>query len=544
MVLEHTGQALAEGFGPLSAEITSPIYVIIIAVAASAIVAAVLIIITKRSGATGVISGDTEARIRQLETDLTFLRDTKADLDRRLAAEEQKASRIPILEAALAEKTTAADGFRDAKAAVERELAKAGETVRQNNAGLVELKQRLEAAHKSQIELQERLEATNQALGEEHARYLQLQETLTQKMEQADEKIGLLKEVQEQMNQQFRLTAGEIMKNHGETFTKQNKEQLDGLLSPLKDNLVQFRQNLEAAQKETTKERTTLTETIGQLMKTSSAMTDETRNLTRALKGKAQTQGAWGEMILTTILERSGLRKGEEYATQESHSADDGSRLRPDVIVNLPNAERIIVDAKVSLTAFEAYVNAADDATRVCSLDKHVTSLRTHMKTLSGKEYQNLAGNNGVNFVIMFIPIEGALAVALQEDPALTADAAAAHVAIATPTTLMMALRTVASLWQVERRNLNAEAIADRAGKLYDKFVGFVIDMQGLGNRLKQASDTYDNAMGKLHSGSGNLVGQAQRLKIMGAKTAKALPPALLGEEESMALPGQEFIEA
>lgn len=610
-----------------------PIYVIVIAVAASAVVAAILIIVTKRNGGPGIITGDVEGRIPQLETELASLRDAKADVDRRLAAEEQKAIRIPALETALAEKSAAADSLRDAKATAERDLATATEaanltketltrtqtkvaeleaqlreaaaradaireekakledelatkreSVRQNDGALADLRERLDNAEKARADLQKRIEALKdekatleKSLGEmgarlqekaeaaeiqrkdlEHvqaaltsakseladmaARLARLQETLNQEMKQADAKLVLLQEARERMSQEFKVLAGEVMKNHGETFTKQNKEQLDGLLNPLKDKLVEFQQGLVNAQTESTKERAMLAEQIRQLTDTSAKMTHETHNLTRALKGKAQTQGAWGEMILATILERSGLRKGEEYVTQESHSFDDGTRLRPDVVINLPNAERIIIDSKVSLTAFEGYVNAEDEAERAASLVKHVASLRTHIKTLSAKEYQNATGN-GLNFVIMFVPIEGALAVALQEEPALTAQAAEAHVAIATPTTLMMALRTVSSLWQVERRNQNAEAIADRAGKLYDKFVGFITDMQCLGKRLSQARETYDDAMGKLSTGRGNLIGQVESLKGMGAKTAKSLPAALLEDEEPAALPAPDGVE-
>jgi len=580
--------------------------------------------------AAGVVTGDVDGRIRQLEAELATLRDAKAELDRRLAAEEQKVARIPTLEAALAEKTALADSLRDAKSTAERDLATATEAtsqtkealgrglakvtelegqlrdagaradaireekakledelstkreaVRQNDAAMADLRVRLDDVEKARADLQRRLDtmkdekaalektvgetaarlqektesadtqrknleksqadlaATKSELADQQARQARLQETLDQEMKQADAKLALLQEARDQMSQQFKVLAEEVMKNHGETFSKQNKAQLDGILSPLKDKLTEFQQGLQSAQTETTKERATLAEQIRKLTETSVTMTQETHNLTRALKGKAQTQGAWGEMILATILERSGLRKGEEYVTQESHSADDGSRLRPDVVVNLPNAERIIVDSKVSLTAFEAYVNAENDDERGASLAKHLASLRAHIKNLSAKEYQNATGN-GLDFVIMFVPIEGALAVALQEDPALTAVAAEAHVAIATPTTLMMALRTVGSLWQVERRNQNAEAIADRAGKLYDKFVGFVTDMQSLGKRLGQARETYEDAMGKLSTGRGNLIGQVENLKGMGAKTAKALPSELLADEEPMALSAPE----
>ena len=244
-------------------------------------------------------------------------------------------------------------------------------------------------------------------------------------------------------------------------------------------------------------------------------------------------------MILGSILERSGLREGEEYVVQQSHATDDGQRVRPDVVINLPGGQKIVVDSKVSLVAFDSYVNAETDAERKLSLADHLASMRSHIRTLAGKEYHSVAGGQ-LDYVIMFVPIEGSLAVALQAEPGLTGFAVENSVAIATPTTLMIALRTVANVWQVERRNRNAEAIAARAGHLYDKFVGFVEDMATLGQRLIQARTSYDNALGKLSAGRGNLVHQVEQLKVMGAKTSKSLPANLLDDGEGGALPAPE----
>jgi DNA recombination protein RmuC len=256
----------------------------------------------------------------------------------------------------------------------------------------------------------------------------------------------------------------------------------------------------------------------------------ETLNLTRALKGSAQMQGAWGEMILETLLEKSGLREGEEYRRQTSHTKDDGGRLRTDVIVNLPSGQHVVIDSKVAMVAFEAYVNAESDEERAVSLSAHVAAMRAHIKGLGSKEYHSATGG-GLDYVIMFVPIEGALAAALQRDPTLTSYAAQNNVAIGTPTTLMIALRTIENVWKVERRNQNAEAIADRAGHLYSKFVGFIEDMQALGNRLGQAQGSYSAAMGKLQTGAGNLVGQAEKLKELGAKTTRSLPRGLVVDD-------------
>jgi DNA recombination protein RmuC len=331
-----------------------------------------------------------------------------------------------------------------------------------------------------------------------------------------------------QLTAEFKLLANDVLKTHGETFSKSNQEQIDGLLNPMRHRLTEFQDVLRLANEQTIRERAALGEQIKSLSDASGRMSTETLNLTRALKGEAQAQGAWGEMILASILERSGLIKGEQYFTQESHTGEEGGRLRPDVIVRLPGDLQVIVDSKVSLVAFEAHVAAETDEDRASALNRHVASIRGHIRGLSGKKYQDLGSND---FVVMFIPIEGALALALQRDPDITSHAVANNVAIATPTTLMIALRTVANVWQVENRNRNAEEIAKRAGLLYDKFVGFTEDMLALRKRLDEAAKSHDAAMGKLSTGSGNLVRQAVLLRELGAKAGpKQIAAALMDD--------------
>lgn len=501
-----------------------------------------------------------------VETELAALREAKATLERRLAVEEEKSSRLPALEAFVT-------ALRDAKGVVERELAAKTEAVMQGESTLADLRRRLELAENAKAETQmlfealktekaalemvaaekgARLEEKNATLekvsaaltqtttsvetarariSELVAREARLQETLDQEKNRAEERLALLNEARAQMSSEFKVLAEEVMKNHGDTFSKQNREQITGLLTPLRDKLAEFQHGLQSAHTESVKERAALAEQIRNLNAESARMSGETHNLTQALKGKTQTQGAWGEMILSTILERSGLREGEEYIAQESHTVGEGARLRPDVVVNLPGGQRIVVDSKVSLTAFEAYVGADNDAVRLAQTRQHVNSLRTHIRSLGTKEYHTLTGD-GLDYVIMFVPIEGALALALQEEPGLTAFAAENNVAIATPTTLMIALRTVANVWRVERRNRNAETIAKRAGLLYDKFSGFVGDLEGLGDKLRRASESYDAAMGKLASGRGNLIMQVEQLKELGAKTSKSLPKPTFDDDD------------
>ena len=377
---------------------------------------------------------------------------------------------------------------------------------------------------------QDQYKSLNAATGnvlEAEKRSAALEAELKQARAQADEKLAQMVKVKEEMTGQFRVLAEDVMKRHGETFSQQNKEQMDGLLTPLRHKLTDFQQELQKSHMETAKDRASLTEQIRTLCETSGKMTSETVNLTRALKGETRTQGAWGELILDTILERSGLREGFEYVTQDSHTTEDGRRQRLDVLIKLPDDKRIVVDSKVSLKDFEAFVNAETDIARTGHIKAHARCLRSHVKLLSEKAYQKLT-DGGLDYVIMFIPSEGALAAAVTEDPDLTGYAAEMNVAIVTPTTLMIALRTIANVWNVENRNRNAEQIADRAGKLYDKFVGFVDDMLKLDSQLGTVRGTFDKAMDKLSAGRGNLVRQAETIKEMGAKTTKSLPASVL----------------
>lgn len=412
------------------------------------------------------------------DAELQALRQENSALQKSLAVEQQKLVRLAELQKELEQKDLRIEDLRTDESALRQQLAK-------------------------------------------------LEVTLDQERKQSAEKLALLTAARESMTKDFKLLADEVMKSHGETFSKQNRDQIDLVLKPLQQSLGAFQKNLTDAHIESVKERGILADQIQQLTRRSEEMTTETANLTRALKGEAQTQGAWGEMILSTILERSGLREGDEYLIQQSHSTEDGQRLRPDVIVNLPGGQRIVVDSKLSLVAFNDFVNSDSETDRAAHMKRHLASLRAHIRTLSGKEYHAATGSQ-LDYVIMFVPIEGALAAALQEDPGLTAEAVAANVAIATPTTLMIALRTAANVWQVERRNKNAEQIAQRAGKIYDKLVGYLEDMRMLGERLNQAQTSYGNAISKLSAGKGNLTSQVEQLKELGAKTGKSIPDQFL----------------
>jgi DNA recombination protein RmuC len=440
----------------------------------------------------------------------------KASIEVELAVERDRASRLPLVLQELGD-------VRAARERADLELA-----------SLREAKVRLDAECERRAEETQRLTEANEAAQRQlsvlTAEMATLRETLSQERRQSEEKLALLGAAKESMTKEFQVLANDVMSKHGEAFTKQNKEQIDVLLTPLRDKLKDFQDGLNKAHEETGIERALLVQQIKNLSEKSAQMSTETLNLTRALKGSAQMQGAWGEMILETLLEKSGLREGEEYLRQSSHSTDEGDRLRTDVIVNLPGGQHVIIDSKVSTVAFAAYVNAESDEERAEHLGAHLGSMRNHIKTLSAKEYHAATGG-GLDYVIMFVPIEGALAAALERDPNLTSYAVQNNVAIATPTTLMIALRTIENVWKVERRNQNAEAIADRAGHLYGKFAGFVEDMQDIGKRLGHAQSSYTKAMGKLQTGPGNLIGQAEKLRELGAKTSKSLPKGMLIDE-------------
>lgn len=354
------------------------------------------------------------------------------------------------------------------------------------------------------------------------AEYTSLQEKLdTQKEELAG--------MQEQLKAQFENLANKILEQNTEKFTKQNKESLDQLLNPLGLKLEEFKKKVEDTYNEENRQRATLKEQIRQMGELNQKMSDDAKNLTKALKGDSKAQGNWGEVILERILERSGLTKGREYEVQLSSTTEEGRRLQPDVVVHLPDEKFLIVDSKVSLTAYERYSSAEDDTEAEGELKQHVLSIRSHVKGLSEKNYQNIHGDRSPDFVLLFIPIESAFGVALQADASLYYDAFDRNIVIVSPSTLLATLATIDSVWKQEYQNKNALEIAQRGGALYDKFVGFVESMDQVGERIKQTQKSYDEARTRLSEGSGNLVRQAEMLKKLGAKASKKLPGSFAG---------------
>ncbi len=358
--------------------------------------------------------------------------------------------------------------------------------------------------------------------------------------ENAVEKLQLLERTREEMTLRFRQLSQEILEDKSRRFTEQNQLNLEQILQPLREKISGFEQQVKQTYEFETRDRIALKEQIAQLAQLNQKVSAEANNLAVALRGESKTQGNWGEMILERILELSGLENGREYETQFSARDGEGDSYRPDAIVHLPGGRDIVVDAKVSLTAYTRVSEAMDESARAAALAEHVASVRAHIAKLGRKNYHALQGLGSLDFVLMFIPSEAAYIEAAKADPRLYETALAQNIGLVCPSTLLPTLRTVENLWKMERQSNNAKAIAEEAGKLYDKFIGFEQDLSKLGKALNTANEAYRDARSKLVDGSGNLVRKVQALKKMGAKTTKQLPESLLNE----ALPDSSESEA
>ncbi|CAN1487937.1 COG1322 Predicted nuclease of restriction endonuclease-like fold, RmuC family [Burkholderiaceae bacterium] len=348
-----------------------------------------------------------------------------------------------------------------------------------------------------------------------------LEVELDSERKQVQNRIESLNEAKEALTNQFKNLANEILEDKSRKFTEQNAQQLDVMLKPLQTKLSEFKEQVSNSYEKESRERFALKNEIERLASLNLKMSDEARSLTNALKGDSKVQGNWGELVLESILESSGLRKGEEYLVQDSHTQADGGRLQPDVIVKLPEGRHLVVDSKVSITAYVRHTEASDDAIAEQELLAHIQSIRQHIQGLSGKNYAGIADLSSVDFVLMFIPIEPAFLSALKAAPNLYQEALAKNIVLVCPSTLMATLRTVAHLWRQDQQNKNAMEIARQCANLYDKFVGFVDDLEQIGKRLDQAQSSYHDAFSKLKSGKGNLIKAAERVKELGVKPSK-----------------------
>jgi DNA recombination protein RmuC len=357
---------------------------------------------------------------------------------------------------------------------------------------------------------------------------IRLEAALDSERKQGLGRIESLNEAKEALTIQFKNLANDILDDKTRRFTEQNALSLDALLKPLQTKLTEFKEQVSTSYANESRERFALKSEIERLSALNVKMSDETRSLTQALKGDAKVQGNWGELVLESILESSGLRKGEEYLVQDSHTQVDDSRLQPDIVVRLPEGRHLVVDSKVSITAYARHAESLDAGTAQIELNAHIQSLRQHIQGLSSKNYSSLYGVGSVDFVLMFIPIEPAFLLALKSAPNLYQEALAKNIVLVCPSTLMATLRTVAHLWRQDHQNKNALEIARQCGALYDKFVGFIDDMEKLGQRIDQAQTSYHEAFSKLKTGKGNLIRTAERVRELGVKPSKTLPTGLL----------------
>ena len=381
-------------------------------------------------------------------------------------------------------------------------------------------------SHFSELERQLAEKAKqNEGLQREQAGF---QMQLTEQRKAMDEKLALLQQAEAQLTERFENLANRILEEKAQTFAERNQSQLDGLLSPFRQQLGEFKQRVDEIHVDDARDRASLRQEIKHLQDQTRQINEDAVNLTRALKGDKKTQGTWGEMILERVLERSGLRKGVEYDIQGGFRDAEQRLFKPDVIVYLPENKDIIIDSKVSLVAYERYASLDHGPARDAALREHILAVRKHVKTLGAKDYAGLKGVRSLDFVLMFLPIEAAFLVAFQHDETLFDDAFAENIVIVTPTTLLATLRTVENIWRYEKQNENARRIADKAGSVYDKLRGFLEEMEKLGVQLGGLHKTYEDAMNKLTRGRGNLVRQAESFAELGVKVGKHLPKASL----------------
>lgn len=343
-----------------------------------------------------------------------------------------------------------------------------------------------------------------------------------------------LENLRQLMKEQFSTIASEIVLKNAQRIQEDHRSKLDDILSPLREKIDKFESQVRQTHEERIKEHQSLHEQLGQLQSLNKTIGDEARNLVTALKGQAKTQGNWGEMILEKILERSGLVKGREYFTQSSMTAEDGRRLQPDVVISLPEGRSLVIDAKVSLIAYERFCNEEDELAKSVALREHLSSIRKHIKDLSSKNYQSLYEINTLDFVLLFIPVEPAFALAVEQDHDLFNEAFERNIVIVTTSTLLATLRTIASIWRLEYQNKNAVEIARQSGDLYDKFASLIDDMVSVGKRIQDAQTAYEGTMNKLHLGRGNLISRVENLRKLGAKTTKQINQKLIDRTEDL----------
>lgn len=441
-----------------------------------------------------------------------------ARLNERLSAAQEDARRLT---AEHADAETAIQKLKQELGDLREKLGAAESTV----VNQAEHLSRLQREKENLAALRDQLTAEQQRLSNQ---VTELTTSLNAERKLAEENLVVLNSAKEELSNQFKVLANEILEDKSKRFTEQNQTNINQLLEPLKVKITEFQGKVQEVYFQEGKDRSALAEQVKQLMALNNQLSKDAHNLTSALKGQAKAQGNWGEHILEQVLAASGLRKGHEYDVQESHTRADGSRAQPDVVIHLPEERHLIVDAKVSLKAYEEHANAETDHQRDAALKRHLDSVRAHIKELSEKNYQQLYGLQSLDFVLMFIPVEPAFMLAISHDSDLWQDAWKKNVLLVSPSTLLFVVRTVAHLWRQEQQNRNAQDIASRGAELYDKLAGFVDDLDNLGAKLQQAQKAYEGAYNKFTGGRGNVIRQAEMLKELGVKPTKQLPQKMI----------------
>ena len=492
------------------------------------------------------------------------------DTSKALCAQlEERASRVPSLESQVSslqvrtqEESTRASTLAEQAARVpelQQSQQNAFVEIQQLNKQIADLREKWGASEsKAEVlrETIERSEAERAELSAKRDHLLQEQETLRTKLaelgtvlsaerEQTTEKLALLDKAKEQLSDTFKSLASEILEEKSIRFTDQNKTNIGQILEPLGVRLKEFQIKVEQVYVQESKDRSALGEQVKQLVSLSQRVSNDAKSLADALKGSSKTQGNWGELVLERVLEASGLRKGHEYELRETYRHENGHKGQPDVVIFLPEERNLVIDAKVSLKDYEECVNAQDDADRQPAIDRHLASVSRHIKELSEKDYHALHGLNSIDFVIMFVPVEPAFALAIAEDSGLWEEAWKRNVLLVSPSTLLFVLRTVAYLWRQEDQARNVQEIASRGAELYDKLVGFVADLEKVGERLEQAKESYDGAVNKLSKGNGNVIRRAEKLKELGVTPTKSMPSRIveLALEDPLVLPSLVSVE-
>lgn len=397
-----------------------------------------------------------------------------------------------------------------------------------------QLAQQVQGAESRAAELRDALsrqetagDALRRELSECRSTITGLETRLVEERKAAAEKLALLDEAKQKLGNEFRLLAGEIFEERGKAFTEQNKSGLDEILKPVREQLGEFRKRVDEVHLSDAKDRASLKEHLAQLEKLNRQMSEDALGLTQALKGESKAQGNWGEMILERILETSGLREGHEFAREQSFTGEDGRRLRPDVVIYMPGDKQVIIDSKVSLTDYERIVVAPDETSRKAAIAAHLRSLKSHIQGLAGKRYDHLPNVHTPDYVLMFVPIEGAYLMAIEADAGIFEDAFNQRVAVVTPSTLYATLKLIEQLWRYERQSENVVKLIDRAAKLHDKMAGFIESFEEIGSRIDQAKHAYDTSLNRIKTGPGNVISQISTLGKLAGKTQKELPRRL-----------------